>query len=168
MALWINAAQRGSGIAWVRHGMCELAFTRSPFCVLNFMFATCRPNFGAAGRNTRKVQRVRCTSCYSDISASSSGPFCEHGSNQWTTVLFMKIQVLRNVTPCRYARMYHAFTNSHSESPINTGHHMELPHVITASHRQWLYTRTGESPTDNHAKRSKVNLLCTIKQVTGL
>ena len=44
-----------------------------------------------------------------------------------TTVGFMKIHVLRDVTPCILASMSYAFTNIHGESPINTGHHMEIP-----------------------------------------
>jgi hypothetical protein len=40
---------------------------------------------------------------------------------------FMKIHVLRDVTPCIFVSMSYAFTGIHGEIPINTGHHVELP-----------------------------------------
>jgi hypothetical protein len=44
-----------------------------------------------------------------------------------TSAGFMKIHALRDVTPCKFASMSYEYTNIHGDSPINTGHHMELP-----------------------------------------
>ena len=78
-----------------------------------------------------------------------------------TTVGFMNIHVLRDVTPSTFTSMLYAFTSIHGEGPVNTGHHMELPQVITASHRHCTHEQGNHTPTVMLAQWPKVHLVST-------